>query len=93
MKVIRDEATGGIDTFAVALQWHICFCHQRGCTKRVTTVVTGAVMPNGDTIDFALCEEHFQAGNVPGGFQYDLDTSGESQREARQDHGAQGPLP
>ena len=92
MKIIRDAATGGIDTFAVALQWGICFCHQRGCTNRVTTVVTGCEC-EGDTINFALCEECYQKGNVPGGFAYDLDLSEESQRAAKRAEEEAGAAP
>lgn len=82
MKIIRDNDGFAIDTWCLALTWHMAFCHQRGCKQRVTTVITDCTMPNGDKVDFALCEEHFQAGNVPGGFQYDLDMSGESQKSA-----------
>lgn len=70
MNIIRDDGEGFPSMVALCIDWNLRRCNQRGCTNRPTTIITGAG-PDGN-IHFALCEAHFQQGNVPSGTSYDL---------------------
>ena len=48
---------------ALAINWHMrTECYVKGCSNLISTIV-----PNDKDGTYALCEEHFQAANVPGG--------------------------
>ena len=66
MKIIRDESLMG---FALCISWGLTRCNQRGCQNYPNTIIQGA--SPGIPL-FALCEEHFQQGNKPGGTKFDL---------------------
>ena len=59
MRIIRD----GGDFMPLLIDWNLRRCNQKGCTNRPTTIIA---MQRDDIPVFALCEEHYQAGNKPG---------------------------
>ena len=69
MEIIRDEECAGIMMIPLLHQWGIKRCHFRNCTKQPNTIIKNA-HPKAPV--FGLCEEHYQAGNKPGGTKMDL---------------------
>jgi hypothetical protein len=69
MKIIRDEELGGIMMIPLFMDWHVRRCNQDGCKAKPTTIIAGA---SDEVPIFGLCEEHYQMGNKPGGFSYNL---------------------
>lgn len=69
MKIIRDEGPdfGGR---ALCIEWGLTRCNQAGCRNAPNTIIQGA---SPEAPLFALCEEHFQQGNVPGGTKLSLE--------------------
>ena len=65
MKVIRDNSLfGGIAGTALCIDWGLRRCNWEGSRKPPNTIIQGAL---AEAPIFALCEEHYQIGNVPGG--------------------------
>ncbi len=60
MKVIRDEQWNGLGMIPLLQANGIKRCNVSGCANKPTTVITEAVDADGDRVDFALCEEHYQ---------------------------------
>ena len=70
MNVIRDGSGYSIYMTALLIDWNIRRCNQKGCTKRPNTIIGGG----GDSVPvFGLCEEHYQMGNVPDGYTFNLE--------------------
>ena len=70
MKIIRDSDSGVLG-IALYVEWGIKRCNNWGCTKTPSVIVTGLIHPEKGKLDpIGLCEECFQLGNVPGGYDY-----------------------
>ena len=69
MRIIRED---GIDFGARALciEWGLTRCNQKECRNPPNTIIQGA-SPQASL--FALCEQHYQQGNVPGGTKLSLE--------------------
>ena len=72
MRIIREPDGNRIMIFPLLLNWGITDeCHVARCSNRPSTIVIGL---NKRIPKLAICEEHYQQGNVPGGttMTYDL---------------------
>ena len=70
MKIIRDEECYGLMMIPLFVDWNVRRCNVEGCRARPTTIVI-QVEEGFPRVGF--CEEHFQAGNKPGGAQFKLE--------------------
>jgi len=70
MKIIRDDDGIGLGGAVLCIEWGLTRCNQKGCHNPPNTIIQGA-SPAAPL--FALCEEHFQQGNVPGGTKLTLE--------------------
>jgi hypothetical protein len=71
MAIIRDDDPGLIPspaTLALMIQWGVDTdrCGVEGCIQPPNTII------NQDGTLFGLCEQHYQAGNTPGGAKFTL---------------------
>ena len=69
MQIIRDEATFGLMMIPLFCDWGLKRCNVEDCTERPSTIITD---PTPEIAAYALCEEHYQGANKPGGTNYTL---------------------
>jgi hypothetical protein len=72
MKIIRDNQLNGLLMIPLFQQYNISRCNVDGCKEKPSTIITDCVDENGDTLDFSLCETHFQEAKVKGRIDYHL---------------------
>lgn len=73
MKVIRDEQFFGMAMIPLFQQHGIKRCNVSKCELKPSTIVTDCVNSDGESIDFALCEAHYQECKTKGSINYTLD--------------------
>jgi len=61
-RIIRGtEPWAGLETRALAIDWGMrTTCYVKDCEEPISTIIRGEH-------HYALCEAHYQQGNVPGG--------------------------
>lgn len=73
MTVIRDEQFFGMMMIPFFNQYQIHRCNVSECHEKPTTVITDCVDNDGDKLNFALCEKHYQESKEKGRIDYRLD--------------------
>ena len=71
MEIIRENDGSIITMIPLLVQWGIKRCNIKKCNNEPNTIIVN-IHPNAPKA-IGLCEDHYQAGNKPGGCKMDFE--------------------